>query len=113
MSDARRPLQVELDLSPEKVVEAARRLLGLITFYSIESRECRAWLVPEGTAAREAAGEIHTDMMRGFVKAEVVPADALTSAGSMANARERGLARLEGKDYVVRDGDVLTFRFTA
>lgn len=97
----------------EKVVEAARRLLGLITFYSIESRECRAWLVPEGTAAREAAGEIHTDMMRGFVKAEVVPADALTSAGSMANARERGLARLEGKDYVVRDGDVLTFRFTA
>jgi GTP-binding protein YchF len=96
----------------EKVVEAARRLLGLITFYSIESRECRAWLVPEGTAAREAAGEIHTDMMRGFVKAEVVPADALTSAGSMAIARERGLARLEGKDYVVRDGDVLTFRFT-
>ncbi|HET6770483.1 MAG TPA: redox-regulated ATPase YchF [Actinomycetota bacterium] len=96
----------------EKVVEAARRLLGMITFYSIESRECRAWLVPEGTAAREAAGEIHTDMMRGFVKAEVVPAEALTSAGSMASARERGLARLEGKDYVVRDGDVLTFRFT-
>jgi GTP-binding protein YchF len=96
-----------------RIVEAARRLLGLITFYSIESKECRAWLVPEGTAAREAAGEIHTDMMRGFVKAEVVPADALTAAGSMAVARERGLARLEGRDYVVRDGDVLTFRFTA
>jgi ribosome-binding ATPase len=97
----------------EKVVEAARHLLALITFYSIESKECRAWLVPDGTAAREAAGEIHTDMMRGFVKAEVVPADVLTSAGSMAIARDRGLARLEGKDYIVRDGDVLTFRFTS
>jgi GTP-binding protein YchF len=97
----------------EKVAEGARRLLGLITFYSIESSECRAWLVPHGTIAREAAGEIHTDMMRGFVKAEVVPAEALASAGSMAEARERGLARIEGKDYVVHDGDVLTFRFTA
>jgi GTP-binding protein YchF len=96
-----------------RIAEAARRLLGLITFYSIESSECRAWLVREGTVAREAAGEIHTDMMRGFVRAEVVPADALVSAGSVATARERGLARVEGKDYVVRDGDVLTFRFTA
>jgi ribosome-binding ATPase len=95
------------------IAESARRLLGLITFYSIESSECRAWLVPEGTVAQEAAGEIHTDMMRGFVKAEVVPADALTSAGSLAAARERGLARIEGKDYLVRDGDVLTFRFRA
>jgi ribosome-binding ATPase len=95
-----------------RIVEAARRLLGLITFYSVESRECRAWLVPDGTSAREAAGEIHTDMMRGFVKAEVVPAEALIAAGSMAIARERGVARFEGRDYIVRDGDVLTFRFT-
>jgi ribosome-binding ATPase len=94
-----------------RIAETARRLLGLITFYSIESNECRAWLIPEGTVAREAAGEIHTDMMRGFVKAEVVPAEALTSAGSLASARERGLARVEGKDYLVHDGDVLTFRF--
>jgi GTP-binding protein YchF len=97
----------------EKIAERARRLLGLITFYSIQSSECRAWLVPQGTVARDAAGEIHTDMMRGFVKAEVVPAAALASAGSIAEARERGLARVEGKDYVVHDGDVLTFRFTA
>jgi ribosome-binding ATPase len=96
-----------------RIVESARRLLGLITFYSIESSECRAWLVPAGTVARAAAGEIHTDMMRGFVKAEVVPADALAAAGSLPAARERGLARVEGKDYVVHDGDVLTFRFTS
>jgi GTP-binding protein YchF len=96
-----------------RIAEAARRLLGLIAFYSIESSECRAWLVPEGTVARQAAGEIHTDMMRGFVKAEVIPADALAEVGSIGTARDRGLARVEGKDYVVHDGDVLRFRFTA
>jgi GTP-binding protein YchF len=96
-----------------RIIKAARRLLGLITFYSIEASECRAWLVPEGTVARDAAGEIHTDMMRGFVKAEVVPAEALIAAGSSAAARERGLARVEGSDYAVRDGDVITFRFRA
>jgi GTP-binding protein YchF len=95
-----------------RIVAAARKLLGLITFYSIESSECRAWLVPEGTTAVGAAGEIHTDMAEGFIKAEVVPADALAEAGSsVAAARERGLVRAEGRDYVVRDGDVLTFRF--
>ncbi|HEX2032108.1 MAG TPA: redox-regulated ATPase YchF [Actinomycetota bacterium] len=95
------------------IADAARRLLGLITFYSIESNECRAWLVPAGTTARGAAEEIHTDMARGFIKADVAPADALSDAGSVAAARERGLVRSEGKDYVVRDGDVLTFRFRA
>jgi ribosome-binding ATPase YchF (GTP1/OBG family) len=97
----------------EEIAKKASQLLGLITFYSIQSSECRAWLVPHGTVARDAAGEIHTDMMRGFVKAEVVSAEALTSAGSVATARERGVARVEGRDYVVQDGDVLTFRFTA
>jgi ribosome-binding ATPase len=96
-----------------KIVEAARRLLGLITFYSIESSECRAWLVPAGTVVREAAGEIHTDMMRGFIRAEVAPAEELIAAGSLAAARGGGVVRVEGKDYVVRDGDVLTFRFRA
>lgn len=94
-----------------RIAAAARRLLGLITFYSIESGECRAWLVPEGTTAREAAGEIHTDMMEGFIRADVAAADELAGAGSVAAARERGLVRSEGKDYAVRDGDVLTFRF--
>ena len=96
-----------------RVAEAARRLLRLITFYSIESSECRAWLVPEGTTAVGAAAEIHTDMAEGFIKADVVPVEALVEAGSAAAARERGLVRAEGRDYPVRDGDVLTFRFRA
>jgi GTP-binding protein YchF len=96
-----------------RIAGAARRLLRLIAFYSIESSECRAWLVPDGTTAVEAAAEIHTDMARGFVKAEVAGADGLAQAGSVATARERGLVRAEGKDYLVRDGDVLTFRFRA
>ncbi|MGH2663795.1 MAG: redox-regulated ATPase YchF [Actinomycetota bacterium] len=96
-----------------RMAVAARRLLGLITFYSIESDECRAWLVPEGTTAVEAAAEIHSDMARGFIKADVAAADALADAGSFAAARERGVVRAEGRDYVVRDGDVITFRFRA
>ncbi|MGH2725307.1 MAG: redox-regulated ATPase YchF [Actinomycetota bacterium] len=94
-----------------RIAGAARRLLGLITFYSIESSECRAWLVPDGTTARGAAAEIHTDMARGFVRADVVQADGLADAGSVAAARDRGLVRSEGRDYPVHDGDVLTFRF--
>jgi ribosome-binding ATPase len=96
-----------------RIAAAAKDLLGLITFYSIESSECRAWLVPEGTTAVGAAGEIHTDMARGFIRAEVIPADALIDAGSPAAARERGAVRVEGRDHLVRDGDVLTFRFRA
>jgi GTP-binding protein YchF len=94
-----------------RIAAAARRLLGLITFYSIESDECRAWLVPEGTPAVRAAAEIHTDMAKGFIRAEAVAAEDLIAAGTVAAARERGAARLEGRDYPVRDGDVLTFRF--
>jgi GTP-binding protein YchF len=94
-----------------RIAEAARRLLDLITFYSIESSEVRAWLIPEGTTAAGAAAEIHTDMARGFVKAEVVRAENLVSAGSVPHARERGVVKIEGRDYVVHDGDVLTFRF--
>jgi GTP-binding protein YchF len=96
-----------------RIAEAARRLLGLITFYSIESKEVRAWLVPDGTTAVEAAAEIHTDMARGFIKADAVPADALIAAGTVAAAREHGAIRAEGRDYRVADGDVLTFRFRA
>ncbi|MGH2740064.1 MAG: redox-regulated ATPase YchF [Actinomycetota bacterium] len=99
------------DRATQRIADAVRQLLGLITFYSIESSECRAWLVREGTTARDAAAEIHTDMAEGFIKAEVVPADELVRAGSISSARERGNARVEGRDYVVRDGDVLTFRF--
>jgi ribosome-binding ATPase YchF (GTP1/OBG family) len=97
----------------ERIAEAARRLLHLITFYSIESAECRAWLVSDGTTAQDAAAEIHTDMARGFIRADVVPGEALVEVGSMAAARERGALRSEGRDYRVRDGDVITFRFRA
>jgi ribosome-binding ATPase len=96
-----------------RIAAAARRLLGLIAFYSIESSECRAWLVPEGTTAEGAAAEIHTDMARGFVRADVVQVDALVEAGSVHAARDRGVLRSEGRDYRVHDGDVITFRFRA
>jgi GTP-binding protein YchF len=95
----------------KRIAEAAMRLLGLIAFYSIESSECRAWLVPDGTTAEGAAKEIHTDMARGFIRADVVRAAALVEAGSVHSARERGLVRSEGREYRVRDGDVMTFRF--
>jgi GTP-binding protein YchF len=101
------------DRGTSAIVAAARRLLGLITFYSVESNECRAWLIPDRTSAEGAAAEIHTDMARGFIRAEAVPADELIAAGSLAAARERGAVRVEGRDYPVRDGDVLTFRFRA
>jgi GTP-binding protein YchF len=96
-----------------QIAAAARRLLGLITFYSIESSECRAWLIPEGATAVDAAAEIHTDMARGFIRAEVVPAQALIEAGSVTAARDRGAVRIEGRDHPVADGDVFTFRFRA
>jgi GTP-binding protein YchF len=96
-----------------RIAAAARRLLGLIAFYSIESSECRAWLIPAGTTAEGAAAEIHTDMARGFIRADVVQVDALVEAGSVHAARDRGVLRSEGREYPVRDGDVITFRFRA
>ncbi len=94
-----------------RLVRACQALLGLRTFFSIASSEVRAWTVPAGTRAPRAAGRIHTDMERGFIRAEVVAYEDLVACGSIAVARERGLVRLEGKDYEVADGDVITFRF--
>ena len=105
----------ELGLAERGLPRLARALMDLLrlrTFFSIASREVRAWTVPAGTRAPEAAGRIHTDMERGFVRAEVVSAADLVAAGSLAAARERGLVRLEGRAYEVQDGDVITFRFT-
>ncbi|MHB8730261.1 MAG: redox-regulated ATPase YchF [bacterium] len=96
-----------------RLARACFDLLRLRTFFSIASREVRAWTVQAGTAAAQAAGRIHTDMERGFVRAEVVAARDLAAAGSLAAARERGLVRLEGRGYEVQDGDVITFRFAA
>ncbi len=94
-----------------RLVRACQALLGLRTFFSIASAEVRAWTIPAGTRAQRAAGRIHTDMERGFIRAEVIGYADLVACGSVAVARERGLARLEGKDYEVQDGDVITFRF--
>lgn len=94
-----------------RVIRACYTVLGLRTFFSIAAGEVRAWTIPAGTRAPQAAGRIHTDMERGFIRAEVIAAGDLTASGSLASARERGLVRLEGRDYEVRDGDVITFRF--
>ena len=100
------------DSGLDRVVRAAYRLLGYISFFTVGKDECRAWSIRRGTPAQEAAGEIHSDIARGFIRAEVVHYDALTARdGSHAACREHGEVRLEGKDYVVRDGDVINFRF--
>jgi len=97
----------------ERVVHETFELLGLITFFTADSgREARARAIPRGTKARRAAGAVHTDMERGFVKAEIVPWEALVEAGGYAAARERALLRSEGRDYEIRDGDVVEFKFT-
>jgi len=88
-------------------------LLHLITFYTTVGPELRAWTVPQGTRVPQAAGKIHTDMERGFIRAEVINFNAFMAAGSMSSAREKGLIRVEGKDYTVQDGDILYIRFHA
>lgn len=94
-----------------RVAHATYERLGLISFLTAGEDEVRAWTIQAGTAAKQAAGKIHTDIERGFIRAEVVAFDALDQAGSMAKAREAGWVRLEGKDYVMQDGDVVNFRF--
>ncbi len=93
------------------LVRAGYELLGLITFFTTVGTEVRAWTVPEGTPAAKAAGRIHSDMERGFIRAEVIPAATLIELGSDSAARDKGLIRSEGRDYAVQDGDVIRFRF--
>lgn len=95
----------------DKLIKASYSLLGLISFLTAGEDECRAWTIKKGTKAPQAAGKIHTDFERGFIRAEVVSYDDLISLGSIAAAKEKGVAGLEGKDYVVKDGDVILFRF--
>ncbi|HUK13697.1 MAG TPA: redox-regulated ATPase YchF [Thermoanaerobaculaceae bacterium] len=99
------------DRALDRLLRAAYALLGLISFLTAGDDECRAWSIPAGTPAVKAAGAIHSDFERGFIRAEVVPWEQLLEAGSFAACRARGVLRLEGKDYVVADGDVITFRF--
>ncbi|HET9358486.1 MAG TPA: DUF933 domain-containing protein [Vicinamibacterales bacterium] len=95
----------------DRVIRSSYDLLGYMSFFTVGEDECRAWSIARGTAAQAAAGEIHTDIQRGFIRAEVVAYEALVARGSMAACREHGEVRLEGKEYVVRDGDVINFRF--
>jgi GTP-binding protein YchF len=94
-----------------QVIRTGYELLGLITFLTAGEKECRAWTIPRGTAAPQAAGVIHTDFERGFIKAEVIDWRDLLHYGSEAKCREAGKARIEGKTYVMQDGDVVHFRF--
>ena len=95
----------------EKLIKASYRLLGLISYLTAGEPEVRAWTITEGTKAPQAAGKIHSDFERGFIRAEVVSYDDLMECGSHSAAKEKGLIRLEGKDYVVKDGDIMLFRF--
>ena len=95
----------------DKLVRASYHLLGLISYLTAGEDETRAWTIKKGTKAPQAAGKIHTDFERGFIKAEVVQYQDLLEQGSLAAAREKGLVGMEGKDYVVKDGDVILFRF--
>jgi GTP-binding protein YchF len=95
----------------DRLIHAGHRLLGLETFFTVGENEVRAWTIPQGSTAFEAAGEIHTDFQRGFIRAETIAVEEFIAAGSYRVARERGLVRSEGRDYAVKDGDVLLFRF--
>lgn len=95
----------------DRLIKASYKLLGLISFLTAGPKEVRAWTIREGTKAPQAAGKIHSDFERGFIRAEVIAYDDLIAAGSMANARAKGLVRSEGKEYVMKDGDVTVFLF--
>ena len=95
----------------DKLIAASYRLLGLISYLTAGEKETRAWTIKVGTKAPQAAGKIHTDFERGFIKAEVVNYKDLLDCGSYNGAKEKGLVRMEGKDYVMKDGDVVLFRF--
>jgi GTP-binding protein YchF len=95
----------------DKLIKSAYRVLGLMSFLTAGEKEARAWTIPQGTRAQDAAGTIHSDIARGFIRAEIVGYDELLRAGSYSAAREQGLLRLEGKDYRMQEGDVVHFRF--
>ena len=95
----------------DKLIKASYKLLGLITFLTAGEQEVRAWTIRQGTKAPQAGGKIHSDIERGFIRAEIVSYEDLVNCGSQNAAKEKGLVRLEGKDYIMKDGDVTYFRF--
>ncbi len=112
--DDRKALLQEYGIDEPGIAKVARRVyssLGLISFFTVGKDEVKAWTILKGTSARRAGRAIHSDIERGFIRAEVVSFDDFVTAGSMAAARDKGTLRLEGKDYVVQDGDIISFRF--
>ena len=95
----------------DQLIQSAYRTLGLMSFLTAGEKEVRAWTIPQGSRAQDAAGAIHSDIARGFIRAEIVSYDDLLAARTYATARERGLLRLEGKDYIMQEGDIVNFRF--
>lgn len=95
----------------DRLIQSAYHLLGLMSFLTAGEKEVRAWTIPQNTRAQAAAGEIHSDIERGFIRAEIVSYQDLIKVGSYASAREQGLMRLEGKDYIMQEGDIVNFRF--
>lgn len=99
------------DRALDRIIGESYALLGLISFFTVGEDECRAWSIIDGTEALEAAGQIHSDIQRGFIRAEVVPEEELLEVGSLSGCRQKGTLRLEGKTYKVLDGDIVHFRF--
>ena len=95
----------------DKLIRSSYALLGLISFLTAGSDECRAWTIKRGTKAPQAAGKIHTDFERGFIRAEVIAFEDMKDCGTMAAAKAKGLVRSEGKEYVMKDGDIVNFLF--
>ena len=95
----------------DRVVKESYDLLGLMSFLTAGEPEVRAWTIKKGTKAPEAAGKIHSDIQRGFIRAEIVSYDDLIREGSMVKAKEKGLVRSEGKEYIMQDGDIVLFKF--
>jgi hypothetical protein len=94
-----------------RLIKAGYELLGLINFFTVGEKETKAWIIRRGTKAPQAAGVIHTDFERGFIRAEVIAYDDFVACKGELGAKEKGLLRLEGKEYIVQDGDCITFRF--
>ncbi len=99
------------ELGSGRIIALSYKLLGLISFFTVVSGEVKAWTIRRGTTAPRAAGKVHSDMEKGFIRAEVIGFEDLVKCGSLAEARKRGLLRLEGKNYIVQDGDIITFLF--
>jgi ribosome-binding ATPase len=95
----------------DQLIQSAYRTLGLMSFLTAGEKEVRAWTIPQGSRAQDAAGAIHSDIARGFIRAEIVGYPDLISAGSYPAAKDKGLMRLEGKDYIMQEGDIVNFRF--